>query len=195
MSEIRVLLAEDHTIVRQGLHSLLDSEADIEVIGEAEDGRHAAAKVEELIPDVVLKDISMPSLNGLKAARQIKQQFPDVKVLVLTMHANEEYVFLILRAGVSGYVVKKAAPTEFVSAIETVHRGDSFLCPSVARTVIEEYIQPAEAMLRPDSFERLTPREREVLQLVAEGCSNREIYEKLCVSVKTVEIHRANLLD
>ena len=195
MREIRVLLAEDHTIVRKGLRSLLDSEADIEVIGEAEDGRQAVEMVGELMPDVVLMDITMPSLNGFEATRQIKQRFPDVKVLVLTMHANEEYVFQILRAGASGYVVKKAAPTELVSAIQAVHRSESFLSPSISRTVIEEYIQQAEAMSRQDGYERLTPREREVLQLVAEGHSSREIAEVLSVSVKTVETHRANLMD
>ena len=195
MREIRVLLAEDHTIVRKGLRSLLDSEADIEVIGEAEDGRQAVEMAGELMPDVVLMDITMPSLNGFEATRQIKQRFPDVKVLVLTMHANEEYVFQILRAGASGYVVKKAAPTELVSAIRAVHRSESFLSPSISRTVIEEYIQQAEAMSRQDGYERLTPREREVLQLVAEGHSSREIAEVLSVSVKTVETHRANLMD
>ena len=195
MNKIRVLLAEDHTIVRKGLRSLLDGEAGIEVIGEAEDGREAVEKVQQLLPDVVLMDIAMPGLNGLEATRQIKKRFPEVQVLILTMHANEEYIFQILRAGASGYVVKQAAPTELISAIRAAYRGDSFLSPSISRTVIQEYIRQAEAMAEKDSYDQLTTREREVLQLIAEGHSNREIAELLHISVKTVETHRANLMD
>ncbi len=193
MSKIRVLLAEDHTIVREGLRSLLENEAGIEVIGEAEDGREAVQKTQELLPDVVLMDLSMPGLSGLEATRQIKQRFPEVKVLVLTRHANEEYVFQILRAGASGYVVKKAAPTELVLAIQAVYRGDSFLSPSISRQVVAEYMRQAEAMAE-NSYDRLTDREREVLQLIAEGHSNREIAELLHISMKTVENHRASLM-
>ena len=192
---IRVLLAEDHTIVRKGLRSLLDGEADIEVVGEAADGREAVGKVQLLLPDVVLMDIAMPALNGLEATRQIRHRFPEVKVLILTMHANEEYIFQILRAGASGYVVKQAAPTELISAIHAACRGESFLSPSISRTVIEEYIQQAKATAGEDSLDKLTPREREVLQLIAEGHPNREIAEVLHISVKTVETHRANLMN
>ena len=192
---VRVLLAEDHTIVRKGLRSLLDSEAGIEVIGEAEDGREAIEKVGQLHPDVVLMDITMPGLNGLEATRQIKKRFPEVKVVILTMHATEEYVFQILRAGASGYVVKQAAPTELLSAIHAACRGESFLSPAISRTVIEEYIRQAEAMAGEDSYDQLTPREREVLQLIAEGHSNREVAELLHISVKTVETHRAHLMN
>jgi len=194
MNKIRVLLAEDHTIVRKGLRSLLDSEVGMEVIGEAEDGREAIQMTQQLRPDVVLMDISMPGLNGLEATRQIKERFPEVKVLVLTRHADEEYVFQILRAGASGYVVKKAAPAELILAIQAVCRGDSFLSPSISRPVIEEYIRKAEAMVE-NSYDRLTDREREVLQLIAEGHSNREIAGLLHVSVKTVENHKASLMD
>jgi DNA-binding NarL/FixJ family response regulator len=192
---IRVLLAEDHTIVRKGLRSLLEDEADIEVVGEAEDGREAVRMTQRLLPDVVLMDISMSGLNGLEATRQIKKRFPEVNVLILTRHAGEEYILQILRAGASGYVVKKAAPKELVSAIQAVYRDGSFLSPSISRTVIEEYIRQAEATTGQDSYGRLTPREREVLQLVAEGRSNREIAELLHISVKTVDNHRANLMD
>ncbi|MBM4465406.1 MAG: response regulator transcription factor [Chloroflexi bacterium] len=194
MSKIRVLLAEDHTIVRKGLRSLLEGEAGIEVIGEAEDGREAIQMTQRLLPDVVLMDISMPALNGLEATRQIKKLFPGVKVLILTMHADEEYVFQILRAGASGYVVKKAAPAELVLAIQAVRQGNSFLSPSISRQVIEEYIQKAEAMVE-NSYERLTDREREVLQLIAEGHTSREIAELLHISQKTVRAHRASLMD
>ena len=191
---VRVLLAEDHTIVRKGLRTLLEDEAGIEVIAEAEDGREAVRLVEELRPDVVLMDFSMPGLNGLEATRQIKQWVPEVKVLVLTRHAHEDYVSAVLRAGASGYVVKSAAPAELVSAIRAVSRGDSFLSPTVSRTVIEGYVRQAEAMAQ-DSHERLTGREREVLQLIAEGHSSRGIAERLYISEKTVRKHRANLMD
>jgi len=194
VNKIRVLLAEDHTIVRKGLRALLESEADIEVIGEAENGREAVAKVQQLLPDVVLMDITMPALNGLEATRQIKKRFPGVKVLILTMHADEEYVFQILRAGASGYVVKKAAPTELVLAIEAIYRGDSFLSPSISRKVIEEYIRQAEGVAK-NSYDKLTNREREVLQLIAEGHSTPEIAELLHISPKTVRAHRAHLMD
>ena len=194
MNKIRVLLAEDHTIVRQGLRSLLESAAGIEVIGEAEDGREAIQKVGQLRPDVVVMDITMPALNGLQATRQIKRQFPEVKVLILTMHANEEYIFQILRVGASGYVVKQAAVTELVSAIQAVYRGDSFLSPSISGKVIEEYIRRAEAVVK-SSYDRLTDREREVLQLIVEGHSTTEIAELLHITAGTVRTHKAQLMD
>jgi two-component system response regulator NreC len=195
MSEIRVLLAEDHTIVRKGLRSLLDAEATMTVVGEAENGRQAIDQVEHLLPDVVVMDIAMPGLNGLEATRQIKKRFPDVQVLVLTVHTGEEYILQILRAGASGYLVKQAAPTDLVQAIQAAHRGDVFLSPSISRKVIEEYVQQASAAAELDSYETLTDREREVLQLIAEGSSTRQIAEQLHISVKTVETHRAHLMD
>jgi len=193
MNRIRVLLAEDHTIVRKGLRSLLDDETEIEVVGEAEDGQQAIELVQRVQPDVVLMDITMPVLNGPEATRQIKKLFPQVKVVVLTVHSTEEYIFQILRAGASGYVVKQAAVSELVQAIQTVHRGDSFLSPSISRQVVEEYGRRAEAI--EDKYDRLTNREREVLQLIAEGRANREIAQLLHVTVKTVEAHRAHLMD
>jgi len=193
MNKISVLLAEDHTIVRKGLRSLLDAETDIEIVGEAEDGQQAIELVQRLLPDVVLMDITMPILNGLEATRQIKKLFPQVKVVVLTVHSTEEYIFQILRAGASGYVVKQAAVSELVQAIQTVYRGASFLSPSISHQVVEEYGRRAEAM--EDKLDRLTDREREVLQLIAEGRTNREIASRLHVTVKTVEAHRAHLMD
>jgi len=193
MRFIRVLLAEDHTIVRKGLRSLLDDEADIEIVGEAEDGQQTIELVQRLLPDVVLMDITMPVLNGLEATRQIKKLFPQVNVLVLTVHSTEEYIFQILRAGASGYVVKQAAVSELVQAIRTVYRGGSFLSPSISRQAIEEYGRRAEAM--EDRHDRLTDREREVLQLIAEGRTHREIAQLLHVTVKTVEAHRAHLTE
>jgi DNA-binding NarL/FixJ family response regulator len=192
MSGVRVLLADDHTIVRKGLRSLLDDEPDVRVIGEAKDGREAVAEAERLLPDIILMDITMPGLNGLEATRQVKERLPGVKVLVLTMHANDEYIFHILQSGASGYVLKQAAPAELVSAIEAVDRGDSYLSPGVARKVIDQYGRRGEVV---DSYDRLTAREREVLQLIAEGNTNRGIAGMLHISVKTVETHRGNLME
>jgi DNA-binding NarL/FixJ family response regulator len=195
MTEIRVLLAEDHTIVRKGLRSLLDAEATVTVVGEAENGRQAIDQVEHLLPDVVVMDIAMPGLNGLEATRQIKKRFPEVQVLILTVHTAQEYILQILRAGASGYLVKQAAPTDLVQAIQAAHRGGIFLSPSISRKVIEEYVQQASTAAELDSYETLTDREREVLQLIAEGSSTRQIAEQLHISVKTVETHRAHLMD
>ena len=196
MDKTRVLLAEDHTIVRKGLRSLLDKETGIKVVGEAEDGREAIAKAEELHPDVVVMDIAMPGLNGLEATRQIKKRFHDIKIIILTMHTNKEYVSQTLKAGASGYLVKKAAPDELISAINAVHKGNSFLSPSISRMVIDEYIQRSKEISEgEEGFEQLTVREREVLQLIAEGRKTREIAELLYISIKTVETHRAHIMN
>lgn len=194
MTRIKVVLADDHTIVRKGLRSLLDGEMDMDVIGEAGDGREAIELVAQLKPHIVVMDIGMPVLNGLEATRRILKKNPETKVLILTMHTNEEYVFEILRAGASGYIVKKAAPTELVSAIRAIKQGGSFLSPSISKRVIDEYVLRAGEEIKEDAFKLLTNREREVLQLIAEGYSTREISEKLFVSVKTVEAHRSNLM-
>ncbi len=193
MSIIRVLLAEDHTIVRKGLRALLDDEAGIEVVGEAEQGQQTIELVRRLLPDVVLMDITMPVLNGLEATRQIKKLFPQVKVLVLTVHLTEEYVYQTLQAGASGYVVKHAAVSELVQAIQTVYCGGTFLSPFLSRRPIETYERRAET--KEDKHGRLTDREREVLQLIAEGRTNREIAQLLHITVKTVEAHRAHVMD
>src|SRR3990167_192894 len=145
MSKIRVLLADDHTIVRQGLRALLDSQEDIEVVGEAEDGRQAFEKTKELIPDIVVIDITMPNLNGIEATRQIKKLSPEIKVLVLTVHDNEEYIHQILQAGASGYLLKESAVSDLVSAINAVVKGDIFLRPSISKVVVKDYIRHTEA--------------------------------------------------
>ena len=196
MNKIKVLLAEDHTIVRKGLHSLLEKEIGIEVVGEAEDGREAVRKAEKLQPDVVVMDIAMPGLNGLEATRQIKKRFPEMKIIILTVHANEEYVLQTLRAGASGYLVKKAAPGDLIEAIQAVYKGDSFLSPSISKTVIDEYIRQTETKSERDIiYGKLTTREREVFQLIIEGHKNREIADLLYVSIKTVETHKAHIMD
>lgn len=195
MNKIRVVLADDHTILRTGLRSLLENPGNIEVIGEAEDGREAVKQVERMRPDVVLMDIAMPGLNGLEATRQIKHRFPGVKVLILTMHTTEEYIVQIFGAGASGYVVKRAAVAELVTAIQAVHQGDSFISPSISGTVIEGYLKQARTGDKVEWHDSLTEREREVLQLIAEGYSSREIAERLVITENTVRAHRANLMS
>lgn len=195
MTRIKVLLAEDHTIVRKGIRALLDDVSDIEVVGEAENGREAIEQTARLSPDVVLMDHTMPVLNGLEATRQIKQQFPDIMVLILTMHTDEEYIFRFLQAGASGYLVKKTAPKELVSAINAIYRGDSYLSPTISKKVIDEYLRHAGQASQPDNYSLLTNREREILQLIAEGFSNKEIAKQLHLSVKTVGNHRISLME
>lgn len=195
MTKIRVLLAEDHTIVRKGIRSLLDEERDIEVVGEAENGRDAVAQAAALTPDVVVMDHTMPLLNGLEATRQIRKFLPEVRVLILTMHTTEEYVFQFLRAGAAGYLVKQTAPTELISAIRALHAGDSFLSPAVSKAVIDEYVRVGESCRQAATDGLLTEREREVLQLIAEGHTNQAIAQQLQISVKTVGVHRLNLMQ
>lgn len=194
MKKIRVLLAEDHTIVRQGLVALLRSEPDIEVAGEASDGLLAIELAKKLIPDVVLMDIAMKHLNGIEATRQIKKLFPHMKVLVLTMYDNEEWIFQIFKAGASGYLIKDSAMTDLISAIRAIYQGDSFLSPSISKKVIEEYIRKAE-MGEKTGADILTDREREILQLIAEGHSIPQIASLLCISKKTVEAHKTHIME
>jgi two-component system response regulator NreC len=195
MKKIKVILADDHTIVRKGLRSLLDIEKNIKVIGEAENGRETIKKVALLKPDVVIMDIAMPLLNGLEATRKIKKNFPHIKVLVLSVHADEEYIFQALKAGASGYLLKNAAPNELVSAVEAAYSDESFLSPSVSKKVIKEYIRKAAATTEGNSFEKLTDREREILQMLAEGRTVKEIAHMLYISIKTVQTHRSHLKE
>ena len=194
MNRIRVLLADDHTILRDGIRALLDDQADIEVIGEAQDGLSTVKMVAKLKPDVVIMDIAMPMLNGIEATRQIQRDYPQVKVLILTMHENEEYIRQVLAAGALGYVLKDAAAHDLLGAIRAVHRGEAVLSPAITRLVIEDYLRWGD--IRPaDISNGLTPREREILQLIAEGYTNKEIAEILSLSVKTIQSHRSNLMS
>jgi DNA-binding NarL/FixJ family response regulator len=188
MKKIRVLIADDHTIVRQGICSLLKSRDDMSVVGEASTGKEAIEKVEALRPDVALLDISMPILNGLEATRCIRRDYPDCKVLVLTMHENKESVRQVLQAGASGYVVKKSAASQLFDAINAVSKGEAFFSPSISKMLLDGYMEAAGTPDEPLSF-----REREILQLVAEGHTNREISSLLHISVKTVEGHKDNI--
>lgn len=194
-ARIRVLIADDHTILREGIRLLLGSQPDIEVVGEAVDGRDAVFKVDDLHPDVVLMDIGMPVLNGLDATSQIKRAHPDTKVLILTQHDNDEYVYRILQAGASGYVLKRVAGAELVSAIRGVDRGNSLLYPSMAKGLLNDYLRRAEAGQERASYDGLTDRERQILKMIADGCTNQQIADLLCLSVKTVQAHRGHLME
>lgn len=193
MSPIRILLVEDHAVVRAGLRMLLGSDPDMIIVGEAENGRQGVALAQELRPDVVLMDISMPDLNGIEATRQIKQICPEVAVLALTMHEDDQYFFAMLGAGASGYVPKRAAANDLIAAIRAVHAGGMFLFPSVARLLVEDYLSKRESTTA-QRLNVLTEREREVLRLIAEGKSNQEIADALVISVKTVNRHRENIM-
>lgn len=194
---IRVLLADDHTIVRQGVRMCLEAMGDIAVVAEAEDGQEAVAMALQIRPDVAVVDLTMPRLNGVEAIRQIKRDLPSTEVVVLSVHDSEAYVVQALRAGAAGYVLKRNAATELAEAIRAAAAGQAYLHPSVARRVIDDYLSRIQGSSE-DAFAephaKLTPREREVLQLAAEGHSTRAIAGLLCLSTKTVEHHRASVM-
>lgn len=187
-------MVDDHSIVVDGICALLGLFKDIEVAGEASNGSEALEMVRKLMPDVVLMDIAMPIMDGLEATRRMRKEFPHVKVLVLTQYDDKEYVFPVIEAGASGFVSKTAASSELVSAIRSVYRGDSFLSPSAARILVEEYQQEASMRKEQDPYKQLTNREREILKLLAEGYNTREIANMLVISTKTVEGHKTNLM-
>lgn len=192
---IRVLIADDHTIVREGLARLLGDAPDLAVAGQAVDGREALDKVAQLEPNVLLLDLTMPGLHGLEVLRQVRRRFPATRVLILSMHKNEAYVAESLRAGAAGYILKDSAASDVVAAIRAVHRGEQFLSPAVAEMMGTRALQaPDEADPKQALYQTLTEREREVFQLLAEGSRNQAIARKLHVSVKTIETHRAHIL-
>ncbi len=196
MSKTKVLLVDDHTIVRQVLKALIDTQEGIEVVGDAEDGREAIEKAKQMAPNVIVIDITMPNLNGIEATRQIKKINPEIKVLVLTVHDNEEYIHRILQAGASGYLLKESAVSDLVSAINAVEKGDIFLSPSISKVVVKDYIRHVETESGDfDSLNVLTNREREVLQLIAEGHTNKDIARILKLSIKTIDVHRSHIMD
>jgi two-component system, NarL family, response regulator NreC len=195
LDKIRVLLADDHTILRAGLKMMLNAQPDIETIGEASDGKQAISEAERLSPDVIIMDITMPECNGIEATRQIKRLLPDVRVLILTMHENEEYLFQTLRAGAAGYMLKEAADTDLISAIRVVSSGRFYLSPSAQSMLVSDYLQRVHTGEERDSYSALTEREREILKLVAEGYTNSQIGERLFISPKTVDTHRTHIMD
>lgn len=192
MTKIRILLADDHAVLRAGIRALLDLQPDIEVIGEAGDGSQAVARTRALKPDIVLMDIGMPGLDGMAATRQIKEAYPQARVLVLTQHENREYILPALKIGASGYVLKRAEGDELLTAIRAVHAGGTFLDPAIAGVIAEDARRDPKTP--PDPFDALTEREREVLILLAQGNTYQQIATTLFISPKTVDFHRANIL-
>jgi len=192
---IGVLLCDDHPVVRVGLRALLNSEPDMEVVGEASTGAQAVALTEELRPDVVVMDISMPEMDGLEATRRICAAHPDTHVLILTVHAQERYLFPVLKAGAAGYVLKSTVDTELIDAIRTVAQDGAFLYPAATRMVLEDYLARLSKSQELDVYERLSKREREVLKLIALGHTTSEIADALVLSPKSVETYRARIME
>ena len=190
----RVVIAEDHTIIRDGLRSLLTATKDFDIVGEAADGREALRCCEKLKPDLVLTDLSMPRMDGTDVIRSIKKQSPNTKVIALTVHQTEEYVLATLRAGADGYVLKEASYEELMMAIRSVLRGKHYLSPEISGKLIEGYLEGRKSYKTDSLWDKLTKREREILKLVAEGFKSKEIADYLCISVHTVETHRAALM-
>jgi len=195
MPKIRVLVVDDHTIVRDGICALLRLAGDIEVVGEAANGREALEMVRKLMPDVMLIDIAMPYMNGLEATHRIRKEFPGVKILVLTQYDDKEHVFWAIEAGASGFISKTATSSELVSGIRSIYRGDSFLSPSAAKFLVEDYQLEANLRKEQNPYKQLSDREREILKLLAEGYTAREIADILVISIKTVEGHKTNLMS
>ncbi len=190
----RIVIAEDYTILREGLRSLIASDPDFQVVGEAEDGQAAMRCVEEFKPDLVLMDLSMPRISGMDAISELKRQRPQIKIIALTVHKEEEYVVEALRAGADGYMLKDTTHGELMVAIKNVLDGNRYISPGVSDRLIEAYLEAKGPVKVGSPWDSLTSRERQVLKLIAEGSKNREVADYLCISVKTVEKHRANLM-
>ena len=195
MAPLRILLADDHTIVRQGIRKILEEQPDWQVIAEAGDGREAVRRAMELRPDITLMDISMPLLNGIEATSQISRRAPEVKVIILSMHPNEAYIGRALQAGAKGYLLKDSADIDLVRALTLVSQGKSFFSPAVARVMVDDHLRNLAARGIVDRYDSLSAREREIFQLVAEGRSNKEIADLLFVSPSTIETHRAHIME
>ena len=193
--KVRIVIAEDHTILREGLRSLLSSNPSFEIVGEAEDGREAIKCVEKFKPDLILTDLSMPRMNGMEAIREIKKISPKSKVLVLTVHKAEEYVLGTFQAGADGYLLKESTHVELVTAVNKVLSGKRYITPEISEKVIEGYLEGRKILKAQTPWGTLTPRERQILKMIAEGYKNKEIADDLCISPKTVEKHRANLME
>ena len=194
-SPYRIMIVEDHTILRQGLRVLLSSDPDFKIVGEAEDGRESVRLAETLSPDLVLMDLSMPKMTGTEAISEIKKRSTDTKIVVLTVHKGEDYVLSALKAGADGYVLKDANRDELATAIKKVLEGKRYLSPDISGKVIEGYLEGKKALRTKTSWDTLTQREREILKLIAEGYKNKEVAESLFISVKTVQKHRSNLME
>ncbi len=195
MNKIRVLIADDHTLVREGLRALLEAQGDFEVIAEASNGHEAVERALEMQPDVVLMDIGMPELDGFEATRRIVKASLTIRVLVLTVHETEDYFFRVLEAGAQGFLVKDAASTELAVAVRAVHQGGMFLHPPLAKRMVEDYLQRVSSGEERTTYQELTPREREILKLIGEGLTNQEIASHLSLSINTVQTHRSRIMD
>jgi len=191
----RVVIAEDHTILREGLRALLSLQDEIEVVGEAGDGREAVRVVDEHVPDLLLIDLSMPKLNGMEAISEIRSRHPQIKIIVLTVHKSDEYIVASLDAGADAYILKDASQSELLLAIEYVMRGKMFLSPSISDKVVDAYLEKKKNIKVKSVMDVLTSREKEILKLIAEGFKNKDIADHLCISSKTVEKHRSNLMQ
>jgi DNA-binding NarL/FixJ family response regulator len=195
MKTIRVIVADDHTIIRSGLKALLDREPDIEVVAEAADGRQAVQKAQELLPEVVLLDIAMPNLNGIEAARQIAAKHERMGIIILSMHSDESYVLKALKAGARGYLLKDSSESDVMNAVRAVNAGKAYFSPEISRMMADDYLRQMQQRGVEDSYELLTSREREILQMLAEGKSNKDVANLLNLSLHTVETHRSNILQ
>ena len=193
MNKLRILLAEDHETVREGIKLLVNAQTDMEVVGEAGNGEIAVQKAQELNPDIILMDVSMPKLNGLIATKRIKLDCPQVKILALTRHTDDGYIQQLIRAGANGYVLKQSAPTELINAIRAICTGKSYLDPALTERVMGGYIRQSTALKNAKKVE-ITDRESEAIRMIAWGYSNKEIAEQMQISVKTVEAHKANAM-
>lgn len=192
MDKIKVLLVDDHAIMRDGIRALLSVDDDIQIVGEAAEGKEAIEKARQLLPDIIVMDIAMPGMDGLEATRRIVKEVPKVKVLILSQHNDKEFILSSIKAGSAGYIPKRALGSELVSAIRALYRGESFLYPSAAAALIRDYREQAQTV---DSYDLLTPREREILKLIAEGHTSREIADMLFISLKTVMGHRTKIIE
>ena len=192
---IRILLADDHTVIRKGLRLLLEREPEFQVIGEASDGRQAVDLAESANPDVAIIDVAMPNLNGIEAARQISAKLPNVAIVILSMHSDESYVLRALKAGARAYLLKDSAESDLIGAVHAVTGGKAFFSPAISRMLVDDYMRRLEQRGVEDSYELLTMREREILQMLAEGNSNKEVASMLNLSLYTVETHRSNILQ
>jgi len=192
---INILLADDHTIVRQGLARLLEDQTDLRVVGEASDGRMAFEKATALKPDIVIMDIAMPLMNGIEAAKRIRKDLPETKILILSMYSHEHYIHQLLETGISGYLLKDSSGRDIISAIKAAMKGETFLSPSISKKVVESYLSPRKSSSMEERYKQLSNREREVFQLIAEGHSTKRIGEMLYVSVSTVKSHKGNIME
>jgi len=192
---IRILLADDHTIVRQGLARLLEEQPDLKIVGEAINGQAVVDKALELVPDIIIMDIAMPLLNGIEAAKRVRKILPDCKILILSMYSHEHYIHQLLETGISGYLLKDSSGQDIINAIKAAMKNETFLSPSISQKIEESHLAPQKKNTREKRYESLSNREREVFQLIAEGFSTKQINEMLCISISTVKSHRAKIME